>query len=107
MKCFDHLTRPSTARLQPSSNLFPITARREHRPGAFERGVALVITLLMLVIITVMAVAFLLLSQRETASVSALHSTTDAELAADAALEQSKALLLQPPVPHPWCCAKR
>ena len=61
-----------------------------------QRGVALVITLLMLVIITVMAVAFLLLSQRETASVAALHSTTDSELAADAGLEQAKALALKP-----------
>jgi len=58
--------------------------------------VALVITLLMLVIITVMAVAFLLLSERETASVVALHSTTDSELAAEAGLEQAKALVLQP-----------
>ncbi len=96
MKCFDHLTRPGRARLLPSRDSGSVTARREPRSTAGQRGVALVITLLMLVIITVMAVAFLLLSQRETASVAALHSTTDSELAADAGLEQSKALALQP-----------
>lgn len=96
---------PSGTGLQPSAwvetatwavgpgwhGIGPLALRRSRR---HERGVALVVTLLMLVVITVMAVAFLLMSQRETASVSALHSTTDSELAGEAALEQARAVIL-------------
>lgn len=56
-----------------------------------ERGVALVITLIMLAVISTLAIAFLGLTQRETGSVDAMSRTTDAEVAADSALERAKA----------------
>src|SRR5256885_16322129 len=59
-----------------------------------QRGVALVITLIMLSVITVMAVAFLALSRRERAGVVHRQATIDAELAANAGLERAKAEIL-------------
>src|ERR1051325_3905158 len=59
-----------------------------------QRGVVLVITLIMLSIITVMAVAFLALSRRERASVVHSQSSIDAELMASDALERVKAEIL-------------
>src|SRR5690348_281923 len=59
-----------------------------------QRGVALVITLIMLSIITVMAVAFLALSRRERASVVHSQNAIDAELMAATALERSKAAIV-------------
>src|SRR6184192_3628237 len=59
-----------------------------------QRGVALVITLIMLSVITVMAVAFLALSRRERASVVHSQATIDAELAASSGLERAKAEIL-------------
>jgi hypothetical protein len=56
--------------------------------------VALVVTLVMLALITVMAVAFLALARRETAAVDTLGSTTDAEIMAETALERAKAQIL-------------
>jgi hypothetical protein len=56
-----------------------------------ESGVALVITLIMLSVITIIAVAFLLLSQRERSSVSSTIVATDAELALNSAVERAKA----------------
>ncbi|HKI71889.1 MAG TPA: hypothetical protein VKA81_05900, partial [Verrucomicrobiae bacterium] len=49
-----------------------------------QRGVALVITLIMLAIVTVMAVLFLGTSRRERSSVTLSKNLTDAKLAADA-----------------------
>ena len=59
-----------------------------------QSGVALVITLIMLSVITLIAVAFLLLSQRERASVASTMVATDAELMANTGLEASKAYIL-------------
>src|SRR5258708_18159814 len=59
-----------------------------------QRGVALIITLIMLSIITVMAVAFLALSRRERSSVVHSANSLDAELAASSALERAKAEIL-------------
>lgn len=59
-----------------------------------QSGVALVITLIMLSVITLIAVAFLLLSQRERASVASTMVATDAELMANSGLEASKAYIL-------------
>ncbi|HEU0008217.1 MAG TPA: hypothetical protein VFT34_00215 [Verrucomicrobiae bacterium] len=61
------------------------------RFGAGQRGVALVVTLILLVVITTLAVAFLALSHRETIAVSGSGSTLVTEYAADAALERAKA----------------
>ena len=48
-----------------------------------QRGVALVITLVMLAMVTVMAVLFLGISRRERTSVTVSASWTDSKLAAD------------------------
>ncbi len=60
------------------------------------RGVALVVTLILLAIITTLAIAFIALTHRETSAVAATSSTTDAELAAEAGLERAKAEILAP-----------
>lgn len=60
----------------------PITARR---------GIALVITLIMLSVVTITAVAFLALSRRERGAVSAAGEQLDAQFFADAALNRAKA----------------
>ncbi len=61
-----------------------------------ERGVALVITLIMLSVITFMAIAFLVLSRGERTSVSTATDQSIARLAADNALERVQAELLAP-----------
>jgi hypothetical protein len=55
-----------------------------------QSGVALVITLIMLSVITVIAVAFLALSQRERASLSQTLTGTEAELMTSTGLERAK-----------------
>lgn len=59
-----------------------------------QSGVALVVTLILLAIITTLTIAFVALTHRETANVAAASSTTDAEFAAEAALERAKAEIL-------------
>ena len=61
------------------------------KPHQSTRGVALVITLLMLSLITFLAVSFLSLSRRERASVTVSSEQTDAQLAVDAALARAEA----------------
>jgi hypothetical protein len=65
------------------------------RPGA-ERGVALVITLIMLSVITFMAIAFLVLSRGERTSVGTATDQSLARLAADNALERAQVELVVP-----------
>src|SRR5262245_435499 len=62
------------------------------RPG--QRGVALVVTLILLVVITTLAVAFLALSHRETSAVSGSGNTLTAEWAADAAHNRATSQIL-------------
>jgi hypothetical protein len=59
-----------------------------------QRGVALVITLIMLSVVTVMAVVFLGISRRERSAVGVIANQTDARLAADAALARAQAELV-------------
>src|SRR5881394_2951318 len=61
-----------------------------------QRGVALVITLIMLSVITFMAVAFLVLSQRERNAVTTTTDQTVARFSADTALERAKVELIAP-----------
>ena len=61
-----------------------------------ERGVALVITLVLLTIITFMAVTFLVVSRSQHGSVSTETDQAVARLAADAARERAIAQLLAP-----------
>src|SRR5688572_17260077 len=81
-------------------NRFPICSQpRRHRLAGGQRprsetrqsGVALVVTLILLAAIATLAIAFLALTYRETASVDAMGRTTDSELSADSALERAKA----------------
>ena len=64
------------------------------RLRAREGGVALIITLIMLSVITFMAVTFLVLSHRERGAVVTTTDQTTARLAADSALERVKLELL-------------
>lgn len=59
-----------------------------------ERGIALVVTLIMLAVVTVMAVIFLGVSRRERAAVVTANDLTDAKLAADAALARAEAEIM-------------
>ena len=59
-----------------------------------QRGVALIITLILLAVVTVMAVAFLASSQRERGAVTTTTDTAGARLAADAALAQAEAQIM-------------
>jgi hypothetical protein len=59
-----------------------------------ERGVALVITLLLLSVTLIMAVAFLAISNRERGSVTTEADTTTARLAADSALANAQAQII-------------
>lgn len=55
-----------------------------------ERGIALVITLVMLAVVTVMAIVFLAVTRRERSSVKITEETAIAKDMADAALERAK-----------------
>ena len=60
-------------------------------PARRERGIALVITLIMLSVTLIMAVAFLALSRRERSAVATTTDTAVARLAADSALAAAQA----------------
>ncbi|MCX7872307.1 MAG: hypothetical protein N2487_03375, partial [Verrucomicrobiae bacterium] len=88
-------------RLKIYNKLFKIMRRRGDAERRFanadvgwrfgRNGVALVITLIMLSIITMLAVAFLLVARRERGQVTLTGTQLEAELAANAALERAKA----------------
>ena len=59
-----------------------------------EEGIALVITLILLSVTLVMAIAFLAISRRETGSVTTSTDTVTARLAADAALANAQAQIV-------------
>src|SRR5271154_2158279 len=59
-----------------------------------QQGVALIITLILLAVVTVMAVAFLATSRRERGAVTTTTDTATARLAADAALAQAEAQIM-------------
>jgi len=64
-------------------------------PSSFrEAGVALVITLILLSVITFMAVTFLVVTRGERSTVSTITEQTTAKLAAEAGLEAAKAQLV-------------
>ncbi|HEY1789431.1 MAG TPA: hypothetical protein VGJ73_14830, partial [Verrucomicrobiae bacterium] len=77
----------NSLRLRPSAPLREQSFRRSSR----QSGVALVITLILLSVTLVMAVAFLAISRRERGSVTTETDTTTAKFAADAALAQAEA----------------
>ena len=59
-----------------------------------QRGVALVITLILLSVVTFMAITFLALSRRERSAVTTVTDTASARLAADAALANAEAQVM-------------
>ncbi len=59
-----------------------------------QRGVALIITLILLSVVTFMAVTFLVLSRRERGAVTTVTDTAGARLAADAALANAEAQIM-------------
>jgi hypothetical protein len=59
-----------------------------------QKGVALIITLILLAVVTVMAITFLAVSRRERGAVSTTTDTANARLAADAALAQAEAQIM-------------
>jgi hypothetical protein len=80
--------KPETLNLKPSTfNFQPSTRRR-------ERGVALIITLILLSVTLVMAVAFLAISRRERGSVATESDATTAKFAADSALAHAEARMV-------------
>jgi type II secretory pathway pseudopilin PulG len=64
------------------------------RPPTSERGVALIITVILLSLLTLMALAFLTMSQRERGAVTTTTDTASARLAADAALASAEAQIV-------------
>ena len=73
--------------------MFP-TPNSELRTPNSERGMALVITLILLSVTLVMAVAFLAISRRERDAVTTVTDTASARLAADAALANAEAQIV-------------
>jgi hypothetical protein len=59
-----------------------------------RRGVALVITLIMLSVVTITAIAFLSVARRERSAVQAAGEQADARIAADAALNRARAQIM-------------
>ena len=59
-----------------------------------EQGVALVVTLILLSVITFMAVTFLVVSRHEGAAVDTVTQQSNAKLAAESALEQAKGQMI-------------
>ena len=65
-----------------------------HSPVASRSGVALIVTIIMISVITFLTVAFLALSGREKGAVKTATNQTTARLAADQALERAKVEML-------------
>jgi hypothetical protein len=59
-----------------------------------QRGVALIITLILLAVVTFMAIAFLAMSRRERGAVTTVTDTAGARYAADAALANAEAQII-------------
>jgi hypothetical protein len=66
----------------------------DFRPPSSQRGIALIITLILLSVTLVMALAFLAITNRERGSVTTESDTATARLAADAALAHAEAQIM-------------
>ena len=91
--------------MKTNSDKWQVTSDKQHRPVRrdfsarhsplatrhFEKGIALVITLIMLAVTLVMAVAFLAVARRERNAVTTSTDTATARLAADTALAAAQA----------------
>ena len=76
------------------TNFAKLRRERDYRVFSTRSGVALIITLIMLSVITVMAVAFLALSRRERSAVVRSADAIDAEFMANSGAERAKAEIL-------------
>src|ERR1017187_5596689 len=81
------------------SSEFDVRCFRSSRPSSrvtrhSQKGVALVITLILLSVVTFMAITFLALSRRERSAVTTVTDTASARLAADAALANAEAQVI-------------
>jgi hypothetical protein len=90
---------PADAQLRRARSDAPCLSQRGLQPLAFsiqpsQHGVALIITLILLGVVTFMAIAFLALSRRERGAVTTVTDTTSARLAADAALANAEAQIV-------------
>ena len=74
--------------------------RRARSDAPYQRGIALVVTLILISVIGFMAITFLVLSQRERGAVSVAASQTDTRLAAETALQTAIAKLLAPVIAY-------
>src|SRR5579885_2965541 len=74
----------------------PRASLRARRSAGSQSGIALIITLIMLSVITFMAIAFLVLSRGERSSVETATDQSLAKLAADNALERAQVELIAP-----------
>ncbi|HTL16377.1 MAG TPA: hypothetical protein VL793_04025 [Patescibacteria group bacterium] len=89
-------SRNSKIRVGPQRRFRAAFSTLDRRPSASEEGVALVITLIMLSVITFMAIAFLVLSRGERSSVGTATDQSIARLGAENALERAQVELLAP-----------
>ena len=80
--------------LPTASGRTPVQNRSAVRRSPAERGIALVITLILLSVTLVMALAFLALARREREAVATGTDATQARLAADSALAAAQAQLV-------------
>ncbi len=87
VECF----RPSC---HPSLACRAVASERRLATRHSQRGVALIITLILLSVVTFMAIAFLALSRRERSAVATVTDTASARLAADAALANAEAQVI-------------
>jgi hypothetical protein len=78
----------------------PPGANEEARPRRSEGGIALVITLLMLSVITFLAVAFLAMSRRDRAAVTATMDADTSRNMSDAALNRAQAEIIAQMLAH-------
>src|ERR1035437_4915628 len=84
--------KPGHLRASPRSPR--LCVEKASRPQPSQRGVALVITLILLSVVTFMAITFLALSRRERSAVVTVTDTASARLAADAALANAEAQVI-------------
>jgi hypothetical protein len=94
---FPSSTCPRAAQaVEPAGSPASQAQRHTGGPPRREGGVALVITLILLSVVTFLAVAFLFLSRRERGAVTTSVDQTTSRLAAEAAVEHAKATVLAP-----------
>jgi len=88
------LNVPAFASLRRGKGCFRSSRHSPPATRHSQRGVALIITLILLSVVTFMAITFLALSRRERSAVTTVTDTAGARLAADAALANAEAQII-------------